>query len=292
MYRACRLRSDSDRTLYPIQPVASALAHTGKPFFSPSRLTKLMASRGDLAGLRPEELFSHDQDHYGGVAANDELAKGAAIAKGTCVADFCAGLGGPARYFAHRYGAKVLGIKLTPARVSGAQKLTSLVGLQESVRIVEGNVMAAPVDTEGVDAVVSQEALLHIPDRRRALGQAFRVLKRGGRLALAEWVAHQPLDEEDKDLLWEGQAVQALESPSSYRHLLTSLGFHVRSVVDLTAEWAIILKDRLAMYRKLRDEAERAGTPSGHDAFYRSYARFVDLVQQNVLGGVRIFADK
>ena len=33
-------------------------------------------------------------------------------------------------------------------------------------------------------------------------------------------------------------------------------------------------------------------TPSGHDAFYKSYVRFVDLVQQHVLGGVRIFAEK
>ena len=111
-------------------------------------LTKLRASRGDLAGLRPEQLFPYDQDHYGGVAANDELARGAVIGKGTRIADFCAGLGGPARYLAHQYGAQVMRIELTPARVAGAQKLTSLVGLQEAVRIVEGNVMAVPLDTE------------------------------------------------------------------------------------------------------------------------------------------------
>ena len=32
-------------------------------------LTKLHASRGHLDGLRPDELFPHDQDHYGGLTA-------------------------------------------------------------------------------------------------------------------------------------------------------------------------------------------------------------------------------
>jgi len=42
-------------------------------------LAKLQASRGHLDGLRPEELFPHDQDHYGGLTATDELARGAQI---------------------------------------------------------------------------------------------------------------------------------------------------------------------------------------------------------------------
>ena len=46
-------------------------------------LTKLEAARGTLDGLRPDELFPHDQDHYGGIAANDALAKRAHIGPGT-----------------------------------------------------------------------------------------------------------------------------------------------------------------------------------------------------------------
>ena len=86
-------------------------------------LSKLRASRGHLDGLRPDDLFPHDQDHYGGLAATDELARGAQIASGSRVTDFCAGLGGTVRYLAHKYGAKVTGIELTPSRVSGAQEL-------------------------------------------------------------------------------------------------------------------------------------------------------------------------
>ena len=87
-------------------------------------LSKLRAARGNLDGLRPEDLYPHDQDHYGGLEANDVLAAAAGIGEGARVADFCAGLGGPARYLASRYGALVTGVELTPARVRGANELT------------------------------------------------------------------------------------------------------------------------------------------------------------------------
>src|ERR1700732_2246834 len=127
------------------------------PISSEIVLAKLNASRGHLKDVAPEELFPHDQYHYGGLEANDSLAARAGIGKGTRVVDFCAGLGGPARYLAHRYGADVTGIELTPARVTGAQELTRRIGLQDKVRIIEGNVMQVPLDDASVDVVVSQE---------------------------------------------------------------------------------------------------------------------------------------
>ena len=92
------------------------------PISSEIILAKLNASRGNLDNIAPEELFPHDQDHYGGLDANDVLAERASIGNGSRVVDFCAGLGGPARYLAHRYGADVTGIDLTPARVKGAEE--------------------------------------------------------------------------------------------------------------------------------------------------------------------------
>jgi sarcosine/dimethylglycine N-methyltransferase len=46
------------------------------------------------------------------------------------------------------------------------------------------------------------------------------------------------------------------------------------------------------MYQRLREEAQQAGTPMGTDAFYKSYVRFVELIQQRKLGGIRIVAVK
>jgi sarcosine/dimethylglycine N-methyltransferase len=255
-------------------------------------LAKLQASRGHLDSLRPDELFPHDQDHYGGLTATDELVQGARIRNGSRVADFCAGLGGTVRYLAHRYGANVTGIELTPARVAGAQELTKRVGLQETARVIEGNVLEVPLADASMDAVVSQEAFCHVPDLKKALVEAFRILRKDGRLALTDWIANEPLTADDAQLMWDGMAIQPLRSISDYCHLVEISGLRVLSATDLTDEWGPILKERLAMYQRLREEARQAGTPTGHDAFHRSYVRFVELIQQRKLGGIRIVALK
>ena len=74
--------------------------------------------------------------------------------------------------------------------------------------------------------------------------------------------------------------------------LVESSGLRVLSATDLTDEWGPILRERLAMYQRLREEARQAGTPMGHDAFHKSYVRFVELIQHRKLGGVRIVAVK
>jgi ubiquinone/menaquinone biosynthesis C-methylase UbiE len=266
--------------------------YTRHPISSAIILSKLRAARGNLDNVRPEELWAHDQDHYGGLGANDALAAAAQIKPGMTVADFCAGLGGPARYLAHRHEADVTGIELTPARVAGAGELTALVGLSDRVRVVEGNVMDVPLPDASIDAVVSQEALLHVPDKGKTIAEAYRILKTGGRLAFTDWAPDAPLSEADADLMWRGMAAQNLQSVSAYRALLEGAGFRLVSVDNLTKEWGVILAERLRMYQKLRQEAERAGTPPGHDAFHESYVRFVELVQSGELGGARFTAEK
>ncbi|SDD90459.1 hypothetical protein SAMN05216337_10173 [Bradyrhizobium brasilense] len=96
----------------------------------------------------------------------------------------------------------------------------------------------------------------------------------------------------DAQLMWEGMAIQPLRPIPEYCNLVESVGLKVVSTKDLTEEWGPILKERLAMYQLLREEARTAGTPMGHDAFHESYIRFVDLIQERKMGGVRMVATK
>lgn len=266
--------------------------YTRHPISAPHILAKLAAARGTLDGLQADDLWPHDQDHYGGLAANDAIAARARIGRDTRVIDFCAGLGGPARYMAARYGADVTGIELNPARAQGAVDLTRAVGLQARVRVREANVQAVPLPDASADVVMSQEALLHVPDKPRALAEAHRLLVAGGRLCFTDWVAHRPLTADQADLLWRGLGAQTLQSIDSYRNLLETAGFTAVAADDLTRDWAVILAERRAMYTQLRAETQAAGMPAGDEDFYQAYVLLVDSVQAGVLGGARLTAVK
>ncbi len=255
-------------------------------------LSKLEAARGTLDNLTPQELYPHDQDHYGGLEANDRLAAAAGLTAGEKAVDFCAGLGGPARYYALKYGIDVTGVDITPARVAGAAELTQRVGLQDRVRVIEGDVTAVPLGDALFDIVLSQEAFLHVPDIPKTFAEAYRLLKAGGRFAFTTWTVPQPLSEPDRQLMWDGMAVQKLYSRAQQEELLRVAGFTDIRSEDVSAWWRDILIERLAMYQKLRGEAEQAAAPAGHDAFYRSYILFVELIKNGGLGGVRFVAHK
>ena len=266
--------------------------YTRHPISAQQIIAKVRASRGHLENLTPEDLYPHDQDHYGGLSANDALAERASIRRDEHVADFCAGLGGPARYWSRRFGAEVTGIDLNPARVRGAAELTALVGLESRVRIIEGDVTRTGLPSESFDVVVSQEAFLHVPDTAAALAEAFRLLRPGGRLAFTDWTVHRPLSSEEADIMWRGIAAQSLQSSDSYRNLIRTVGFAILSVDDLTDEWGVILEERFAMYRQLREETLRQGLPAGDEEFYAAYGKLVELVKARVLGGGRFAAEK
>src|SRR5207244_5079266 len=133
-----------------------------------------------------------------GLAAVESLARRAGITRSTHVLDVGAGLGGPARFLAWRLDARVTGVELNASRAAGAVRLTRLVGLSAMVRIVRGDGTRLPFRAAAFDACVSEEALLHVGDKSRALAECRRVLRPGGRLAFTDWIAHPRLTDGER----------------------------------------------------------------------------------------------
>ena len=100
----------------------------------PINETQVLASARDVAAapraLRPEDLWQWDQDHYGGLHAVEALARRAAIAPGMAVLDVCAGLGGPARFLAHRFGVRAAHVVcIQCSRIAGLAAQLALTNL-------------------------------------------------------------------------------------------------------------------------------------------------------------------
>jgi sarcosine/dimethylglycine N-methyltransferase len=257
-------------------------------------LAALRRRRGALpdAPISADDLFEFDQDHYGGLAAVDALARLAGIHARTRVLDLCAGLGGPARFVASRCGCRVIAVELNAGRASGAARLTRLVGLHAQVRVVRGDARALPFADGRFEAVLSQEALLHIGDKAGVLGEVHRVLAPGGRLAFSDWIARPALGDGERRRLHEWMAAVTLQTLDSYRALLGAAGFRAVAAEDLTDEWRTILRDRLQMFRAIRQDTVARLGEARYREYDQLYAFFVGLIEAGKLGGGRFSASR
>lgn len=105
---------------------------------------------------------------------------------GSRVLDVGCGIGGSARILAAEYGFDVLGISISPAQVERARALTAP-GLQQRCRFAVMDALALELEDGSFDGVWSVEACPHMADKQRYADEMLRVLKPGGRLAVADW---------------------------------------------------------------------------------------------------------
>ena len=237
-----------------------------------------------------EILKDYDQDHFGGIEANDILAAKAGISAEQVVLDVCSGMGGPARYLAHRIGCRVVGLDFTESRHRGAQRLTQMAHLDHLVSFRHGNALDMPFEAASFDVVIGQEAWCHVPDKPRLIAECARVVKRGGRIAFTDILKRATLNDGEAERLGRGMPFPTLETQAGYAALLEANGCTLLAQDDLSEHWARILVDRLAMYRSL----EQTTVSQFGEAHFRSwddtYGFFVGLYSAGKLGGARFVA--
>ncbi len=146
-----------------------------------------LQAQGIAPGLATaDDLHALDMNHMGGLAATDALAEMARLRHGQRVLDVGAGVGGPARRLAHKYGARVWGVELSEAVYQTAMQLTALVRLDDQVRFQQGSALALPFADGAFDVVMMQHVAMQIAEKDQLFGECVRVLTPGGVLALHE----------------------------------------------------------------------------------------------------------
>lgn len=120
---------------------------------------------------------------------------------------------------------RVIGVDMTPEMLERARAAASRAGLRH-VEFRRGDIEALPVADEAADVVISNCVLNLVPDKRRALAEAFRVLRPGGRLLVNDIIAGAPLPGSARDDLEAWSAcVSGAITGGEYRRLLAEAGF-------------------------------------------------------------------
>jgi ubiquinone/menaquinone biosynthesis C-methylase UbiE len=151
----------------------------------------------------------------------------AALKPGEVVLDLGSGGGIDVLLSARRVGptGKAYGLDMTDEMLALARDNQRKSGLT-NVEFLKGEIENIPLPDNSVDVIISNCVINLSADKGRALAEAFRVLKPGGRLAISDIVVRGAVPESVRRSmeLWVGCIAGALEE-SRYHEMLTRSGF-------------------------------------------------------------------
>jgi SAM-dependent methyltransferase len=173
----------------------------------------------------------------------DPLLDAAAIGGGSRVLDVCCGTG-IATAAAARRGAVATGLDFSAAMLEQARRS------HREIVFDQGDAEALPFADRSFTAVVSNFGVHHVPDPARAIGEALRVLRPGGRVAFTTWakpeenIAWRLLSDAiaghgDPNAAKTPPSGGGLDTEEAVLHLIGSAGFGDCRVETVRREWRV-----------------------------------------------------
>jgi arsenite methyltransferase len=120
---------------------------------------------------------------------------------------------------------KAYGLDMTDEMLALARENQRQAGAT-NVEFLKGEIENIPLPDQSVDVIISNCVINLSANKDRVLGEAFRVLRPGGRFAVSDVVVRGSMPDEVRQsmLLWVGCIAGALEE-TDYREKLTKAGF-------------------------------------------------------------------
>jgi arsenite methyltransferase len=180
---------------------------------------------GELLDAIPAEALAS----FAGVGHHLDLA---ALQPGEAVLDLGCGSGTDAFCAALLVGGagRVVGVDITPEQLDKAARLRDREGFAQ-VEIIEAQIEQLPFDDATFDAVLSNGVINLSPHKGRVFAEAARVLRPGGRLAIADIVSGRALKERTRRNvdLWAACIAGAIPR-SNYLDALEAQGLQVNEL--------------------------------------------------------------
>jgi len=150
-------------------------------------------------GYSPEEIDSSPEGSNLGLGCGNPQAI-ASLKPGETVLDLGSGAGFDCFLAAKAVGREgsVIGVDMTPGMVSKARQNAEKSGF-DNVEFRLGEIENIPLADSTVDVIITNCVINLSPDKERVFSESYRVLKKGGRLAISDIVTTRELPDEIKE---------------------------------------------------------------------------------------------
>jgi len=170
-------------------------------------------------------------ESFAGVGYFFDLAD---LQDGERVVDLGSGSGMDVFFAADRVGSNgsVVGIDFTVEQLDKSRRIAAQDGISQ-VELREGRIEDVPVEDAACDCVISNGVINLAPDKHPVFAEAARVLRRGGRLAIADIVSEKQMSEGivcDADL-W-ASCIGGAAQQDAYREAIEAAGLQIEEIRD------------------------------------------------------------
>lgn len=227
-------------------------------------------------------LFDTTTDFYEAAArANENLVGKLSISRESVILDVGSGFCGLPRYIARKTPCReVFGLNLSERENKYARQKNAEVGLDDRIRVVDGNFNDMPFSDNSFDILVSQDAMLHSPDKGRLIDECARVLKPGGQFVYSDILERSTLGRQEAKRLYSRINVSHLATFDMYEQKLKDSGFEVREIVELGS------KNLGRSYQAVHDIVEEKRDELVHER------GTPDEIVDSALAGLRFWVEK
>lgn len=191
----------------------------------------------------------------------DEVIRRLDPRPGQDVLDLGCGIGSPALILARDHPVRIKGVSVSPRQIALAQeRAKSTPNLAGRVTFEVADAMSLPYPDASFDRVMALESMMHMPDKKQVLEEITRVLRPGGRLALAD-IAERTLEGDANNRNPKAETsdeTYAMVKIDAYGALLAKAGLVPLEVTDVSEHTRRSSRHFVAGAEACREEYVRA----------------------------------
>lgn len=180
-------------------------------------------------------LFDSTDDFFEAARiANENLAAKLDIKDSDVLLDIGSGFCGLPRFLVQKTPCKkVVALNISEKENEYARQKNKEEGLADKIEVIDGDFNSMPFPNNEFDIMLSQDSMLHSPDKGMLLKECARVLKDGGRFVFSDILEKDTLSREEAQKIYSRVKVPHLATFDTYEKQLQEAGFTIKEIQDL-----------------------------------------------------------